>query len=219
MQPLPVQRSSTPIDPAGIDPRLEAARDQLGQRRARNQHPLIDEEWQAGKPGLAGQVGIRQSIDDAAPEQLDHLLTLARQQPGIQHPVIDLQRQMQRVQNKPQRLIPQIIAAMAQGHLRCPQTADPPTQKVAQGQQLGLGGLEVGLERCRRCHCDHSASHLQFARLFVGAAAGPLVVGLAVAGALHLIDDEDVAGLLVASQPVCHMVDQRLLVGLLPGTQ
>ncbi len=78
MQPEPVPTSSTRRTRRGIDPRGKAPLDELGDRRARDEHPRIDVEAQSGKPRLTGEVYGRNALLDAPREELVHALDVAR---------------------------------------------------------------------------------------------------------------------------------------------
>ena len=65
MQPEPVPRSRIATHARRLDPGLEAALDQLGDRRARNQHALIDVHRQSGEPAAPRQIDRRNTLADA----------------------------------------------------------------------------------------------------------------------------------------------------------
>src|SRR5437764_811133 len=59
-----------PSHASRVDPRREAPRDQLRDRRAGHEHPRVDPDLEAREPGDAGQVGGRDALLDAPPEEL-----------------------------------------------------------------------------------------------------------------------------------------------------
>ena len=74
-------------DLASAEPRLETGLDQFGDRRTRHQRARVRLEAQAGKPGLATQIGGRNALVDAPGEQLvvvidGALLVVARMAAG-----------------------------------------------------------------------------------------------------------------------------------------
>ena len=54
---------------ARVDPRREAPLDQLGDRRARDQHALVDVERQPGEPRFVREIGQRHALVDAPRQQ------------------------------------------------------------------------------------------------------------------------------------------------------
>src|SRR5437588_245976 len=59
-----------PSHASRVDPRREAPLDQLRDRRAGHEHPRVDPDLEAREPGDAGQVGGRDALLDAPPEEL-----------------------------------------------------------------------------------------------------------------------------------------------------
>ena len=95
--------------------------DELGERRARHQHALIDVEAQAREPGLVGEIGERHAFGDAAREQRLDTRGLRGRGATSQHPWRRVVRQSHRVEHQGRGLIARIVGAMAEEHARTTQ--------------------------------------------------------------------------------------------------
>lgn len=107
--------------------------DQLGDRRARHQHTLIDDEGQTAEPGLAQQVGGGYALFDAALEQRLQVGVLVVFQAAIEIGVGDFPRQVQRAEHQLAGFIPGIVGAVAEEQLLGLKTTDGPADVITQG--------------------------------------------------------------------------------------
>jgi hypothetical protein len=107
----------------GLDPRRKTLLDELGERRTRNQHALIDVESQPREPGFVSQVRQRHAFDDAAFEQRRDLRSLRGAGPATQHAGRRVVRQLHGVENQRRRLVTCIVGAMTEEHARLAQTS------------------------------------------------------------------------------------------------
>ncbi len=98
---------------ASVDPGREALLDQLGDRRARHQHPLIDVERQAHEPHPFHEIGRGPALAHAPIEQRAHL-ALAR---NAHRFLVDLRRlrviQAERVKHQRRRFVERVIGAVS----------------------------------------------------------------------------------------------------------
>lgn len=119
-----------------IEPRRKTARDPLGQRRAGNQHPLVDEERQTREPRLAGKVGGRPALANAPVEQAQDGEPLLRREPGVEIAGVQIKRQMDRLQRQTKRLVQRIVGAMAEMQAGGVEAAGAPANAVGEVSRL-----------------------------------------------------------------------------------
>ncbi|MND86151.1 hypothetical protein D3C80_781040 [compost metagenome] len=118
-------------------PRFEAVFDELADRRAGYQHPLIDDKRHPAEPRFAQQVGGRHPLFDAARDQLLDVNQLLVFEAAVQITVGNFPRQVDGTQHQQPRFVPGVIGAMPEKQLFLMETADSPTDMVAQGAQAG----------------------------------------------------------------------------------
>ena len=145
------------------EPGREAALDQLGDRRARNQHTLIDIEGHAGEEGLAEQIRQRLAGGDALTHQRHDARSLHGQKARVDHGGVRVPRQMQRTQHQRHRFVPGRIGAMGEVQAMRVELTGRPADQVAQGHQLldetGVRLTEAGrMAQVGRGRCGHGDS-------------------------------------------------------------
>ncbi len=136
MQPEPVHRSSTPSGGSSGNQAAKPVSTSSADGRARDQHPLVDVEGQAGEPRLAEQVGQRTPAGDPFPHQGDDAAALHGQQAGVEHRRVDIPGQVQRAQGQGHRFVPGRVAAVAMKQPGQVELAGRPAQAVAQGDEF-----------------------------------------------------------------------------------
>ena len=111
-------------------PGLELGFDQLCDGRTRHDHALVDEEFEPGKPGLAGDVGRRLTTLDTALDDRDHRGTLRGRQRGVEIGIGHFRAQAQRIEHQVGGLVDGVVAAVAEGELGRNETRRPPADVV-----------------------------------------------------------------------------------------
>jgi len=97
-----------------LDPGREAPLDELGDRRARDEHPRIDLDAHTGEPGDTGEVRRGDALADAAREELPYaLLARAADAPAVQRGSQRV-RQAEGMQHQRRGLIAGIVGTVAE---------------------------------------------------------------------------------------------------------
>ncbi|MNH04117.1 hypothetical protein D3C79_633950 [compost metagenome] len=118
------------------DEGAEAIVDQFANRGTRNQHTLINVEFQIAEPGFVGQIGYRDTFVDAADHALNDAVALAGGQTGGVHVLWNIQRQEQAWQHQLHRFVPRIIGSVTIVDIGGVKTAYCPTQHILNGVQF-----------------------------------------------------------------------------------
>ncbi|RMO56848.1 hypothetical protein ALQ29_05593 [Pseudomonas marginalis pv. marginalis] len=118
-------------------PGLKAVFDQLADRRTRDQHALINDKRHAAEPGLFQQVSGGHALMDAAMQQTLNVGNLFFFQVAIQIAVGNFPRQVQGAEHQLPGFVPGIVGTMPEKQLFPMETADSPSDVVAQGAQAG----------------------------------------------------------------------------------
>ena len=105
--------------------------DQLGDRRARNQHAFVDIERQPREPGLVGNVGRRFVLLQALAILFQHPAFFIVRQPAIEKIGAEIRRQMQRGQAQVHGFVDRVRHALGETQLRLIELADAPAYQVA----------------------------------------------------------------------------------------
>lgn len=126
-------------------PGRQAMVQQLGDGRARHDHPLVDIEAVAAQPGLVRQVGGRQALVHAPVDQVQHAFALLAQHARVQERIQRVGRQVQAMQHQVDGLVPGIVGAMAQGDVAGMEARHRVADQVAQGLQFLAVGRGIKL--------------------------------------------------------------------------
>src|SRR5215831_18560233 len=127
-----------PPHPPRLDPRPEAPLDQLGKRRARDEHTRIDLDARAGEPGDTGEVRSRDALADTAREQLPYpLLCRATDAPAIERGAPRVP-QAESMQHQRRGLIPGIVGAVAEENTCTREASRATLDECAHGDGAGL---------------------------------------------------------------------------------
>ncbi|MCY1430964.1 hypothetical protein D9M71_469240 [compost metagenome] len=118
-------------------PRFEAIFDQLADRRTGYQHAFVDNERHPAEPRLAQQVGGRYAFFDTPGDQLLYMNQLLVFKTAVQIAVGNFPRQVDSAQHQEPRFVPGVVGTMPEKQLFLMETADSPTDMVAQGAQAG----------------------------------------------------------------------------------
>ncbi len=152
MQPEPVPRSTTRSTRAGSIHGAKPAGDQLGERRARHDHSLVDFELESGEPHPAHQVGDGHAAAQPLGEQAEYLLDLRPARlDRIRGPGVGMV-EPERMEDERRSVIPRIHRAVPVGE---PGGVEFPRAKTDQlrdgGRGWRLAGERVRGRRHGRC--------------------------------------------------------------------
>ena len=139
-----------PSHASRVDPRREAPLDQLRDRRAGHEHPRVDPDLEAREPGDAGQVGGRDAILDAPPDELRR----ARLRAGVDASPKEVRAaaiaRPDCVQYQRGGFVPGIVGAVSEVHARARERPRGARDELAHGDGARGGGRVWGAPRPRR---------------------------------------------------------------------
>ncbi|MNZ91814.1 hypothetical protein D3C78_1108090 [compost metagenome] len=130
-----------------LEPGREVAFDQLGDRRARHQHALVDAVRLAAEPGLAEQVGGRDAFVDTPLQQRAHRLQLVQLETAVEVVGRHIPGQMQAAQHQRSRLVPGVVGAVPEEQLGAMEAADTPADQVTDALQTAVVGAHGRVPR------------------------------------------------------------------------